>query len=285
LATGPLLSEPEASAKQLRSRVGLERRHSVEHGYCRPVTNDKHTVTWEQIMSHLDAAPSESGEFLEKMRQGQARQPYPKPTGRFQPRSLTVAVSREAGSRGGTIARRAGRKLGWQVYNQELLEYLAHEKHLNRDLFHMLEQPALDWVEEQLLVLLQRQSFAQHKSLVELARVVLAIGARGEAVILGRGAGCILPAPSTLHVRVIGPLRERIAYMSQLERLSRDQAEAQVHKRDQLRADFIATHFNRQPADVYQYDLVLNSTQLGEDLCAELISRATHGKLTALVNR
>jgi cytidylate kinase len=229
-------------------------------------------------MSPLDAAPMEGSGFLESMRQGQARQPYPKPTGRFAPRALTVAVSREAGSRGGTIARRAGRKLGWQVYNQELLEYLAHERHLNRDLFQVLDKPALDWVEEQLLTLLQRQSFAEHKSLVELARVVLAIGARGEAVILGRGAGCILPSQSTLHVRIVGPLPERIAYMSQLERLTRDQAEVQVHKRDQQRAEFVATHFNRQPADVYQYDLILNSTQLGEDLCAELIARATQGK-------
>ena len=41
------------------------------------------------------------------------------------PAALTVAISREAGARGGTIARRAGEKLGWQIYNQELLEYVS----------------------------------------------------------------------------------------------------------------------------------------------------------------
>jgi hypothetical protein len=42
------------------------------------------------------------------------------------PTGLTVALSREAGARGGTIGRRVGRKLGWPVYDQELLEYMAH---------------------------------------------------------------------------------------------------------------------------------------------------------------
>src|SRR6516165_2044599 len=43
------------------------------------------------------------------------------------PRALTIAVSREAGSRGHTIGSRAGLKLGWPVYNQELLQYVAQE--------------------------------------------------------------------------------------------------------------------------------------------------------------
>src|SRR5438445_13024366 len=49
------------------------------------------------------------------------------------PRSLTVAISREAGARGSGIGRRAGRALGWQVYDQELLEYIAQEGTLRQD--------------------------------------------------------------------------------------------------------------------------------------------------------
>ena len=43
------------------------------------------------------------------------------------PLGLAIAVSREAGARGGTIARLVGRRLGWQVYDQDLLEYMAHD--------------------------------------------------------------------------------------------------------------------------------------------------------------
>jgi cytidylate kinase len=122
---------------------------------------------------------------------------------------------------------------------------------------------------------------SQNSSVVELARVILALGARGEAVILGRGAGCILPPRSTLHVRIIAPLADRTTYLSQFERLTPEQAAEQIALRDRQRADFVHTHFHRQPADIYQYDLLVNSSKLGEDLSAELIARAARAKLAA----
>jgi cytidylate kinase len=236
-------------------------------------------------MSGADAdspvLPLDEAEPLESLRQAFARVPRPVSEDGFEPRSLTVAVSREAGSRGGTIARRVGRKLGWQVYNQELLEYLAHERHLAGDLFDALADHAAAWVDDQLQRLLREQNLSQNVSIVELARVILALGARGEAVILGRGAGCILPASSTLHVRIIAPEQDRIIYMSQLERLTREQAEGQVLLRDRRRAEFVETHFHRKPSDVYQYDLLINSSKLGEELSAELVVLAAQAKLAA----
>src|SRR6266702_2640143 len=70
------------------------------------------------------------------------------------PASITIAISRESGSRGGTIARRAGRKLGWQVYNQELLEYIAQEGAFRQGLADNLPPTATEWIEEQMGLLL-----------------------------------------------------------------------------------------------------------------------------------
>jgi cytidylate kinase len=237
----------------------------------------------EPLYAPVDAPSpvSEGTEFVETFRRAFARQPKARGEEGFQPLSLTVALSREAGSRGGTIARAVGRKLGWQVYQQELLEYLAQERHLSRDLFDILDDAAAAWIEERLENLLRQQNLSQNASIVELARVILAIGARGDAVIVGRGAGCLLPPASTLHVRVIAPLAERISYMSQLERLTREQAAEQVELRDAQRAAFIETHFHRRPSDIYQYDLLVNSSLLGEDLSAELIAQAARVRLAA----
>jgi cytidylate kinase len=128
-------------------------------------------------------------------------------------------------------------------------------------------------------LLLREQKLSPHPSISELARVVLALGAQGECVLIGRGAGRILPAESTLDVRIIAPLPDRIAYMSQRLRLSLDEAAEEVKQRDRQRAEFIVTHFHRQPADMYQYDLILNSSHLGEEVCAELIAQAARAKL------
>jgi cytidylate kinase len=230
---------------------------------------------------HVPASPTEGSEYLESLRQAFAREPRSRAEERFEPLSLTVAVSREAGSRGGTIARRVGRQLGWQVYNQEVLEYLAHERHLGQELFDVLDEASAAWVEDQLQRLLREQSLSQNASIIELARVILAIGARGEAVILGRGAGCILPPRSTLHVRIMAPLADRIMYMSQFERLTPEMAAEQVCLRDGQRAIFVNTHFHRKPSDSHQYDLLVNSSRLGEELSAQLIVDAARAKLAA----
>jgi hypothetical protein len=210
--------------------------------------------------------------------QGDRGPPAPPPA---IPASLTIALSREAGSRGQTIGSRAAAKLGWPVYNQELLEYIAQEGPFRQRVTENTTVPAEQWVADRLGQLLGEQRLSQHPSILDLARIVLTLGAQGGVVLIGRGAGCILPRASTLHVRIMAPLDERIAYMSQWLRLTVAQAAEQVRLRDGRRAEFLTTHFHRQPGDIYQYDLLLNSSLLGEDLCAELICQAARAKLAA----
>jgi|RhiMetdeSRZDD1v2_1073273.scaffolds.fasta_scaffold365012_2 hypothetical protein len=199
------------------------------------------------------------------------------------PRDLTIAISREAGARGGTIAKRAGEKLGWQIFSQELIEYISQEGNFRQEVLDGLPPGAALWVEDHLQQLLRQQNLSRNPTILELARIVLSLGAQGEVILLGRGAGCILPARSTLHVRFVAPLEDRIAYMAQWLRLTDEEAAEQVRKRDMRRADFISTHFHRRPADVHQYDLVLNSSTLGEEACADLVVQAAKAKQATLI--
>jgi cytidylate kinase len=203
----------------------------------------------------------------------------------FVPAAVTIAVSREAGSRGGSIARRAAAKLGWQVYSQELLEYIAQDGNFRNGVEEQLSPAAVHWVEEHLEQLRTGSASARTPEWLDLARMVLALAAQGGVVLIGRGAGFLLPPRSTLHVRVIAPLSDRIAYMSQWLRLTPEEAAEQVRVRDSRRAEFIATHFQRRPGEVHQYDLLLNSSLLGEELCAGLIVSAAQAKDAALTTK
>ncbi len=198
------------------------------------------------------------------------------------PAGLTVAVSREAGARGGAVGRRVGRKLGWAVYDQELLEYMAQEGVVRQGVAEGLAPAAEAWAEARLQQLLREQELSQHPHIVNLARVVLALGAQGGVVLIGRGAGCILPRATTLSVRMVAPRTERVAYLAQLLRLSEDEAAERVRLRDERRAIFLSTHFHCQADDPHRYDLVLNSASLGEDACTDLIVRAARFRAAAL---
>ncbi|HZV03852.1 MAG TPA: cytidylate kinase-like family protein [Gemmataceae bacterium] len=204
------------------------------------------------------------------------------PAPRSGPSALTIAVSREAGARGGTIARRVGRKLGWQVYDQELLEYMAQEAIVSQVVLDAPPATPADWVEARLQQLMRDKLLSDHPTIVNLAHVVLALATQGQVVLLGRGANCIVPRETTLSVRIISPLNERIAYMGQWLRLTEEEAAERVRLRDERRREFVANNFFRDPNEVHQYDLILNSSLLGEDVCAELIAQAARARAAQL---
>src|SRR5713101_7477423 len=112
--------------------------------------------------------------FLESPLHGFQGDRGPAPAAPTVPASLTIAVSREAGARGGTIGKRVGKKLGWQVYNQELLEYTAQEGAARHVMAH-LPPAAARWAEERLQTLLREQNLSQHPTLADMARIVLAL--------------------------------------------------------------------------------------------------------------
>ena len=194
------------------------------------------------------------------------------------PAALSIAISREAGSRGGTIGRRVGRKLEWQVYDQELLEYLVQDSTVQQGLAENLSAAAREWVEEQLRRLTTAGELDQTPAILNLARLGLSLGAQGRVVLIGRGTGFLLPRATTLHVRLVAPLEERVAYMSQCLRLTLEEARQRVRVRDARRAEYLTAFLHRQPSDLYEYDMVLNTSGLGEEMCAELIVQAARAK-------
>lgn len=191
------------------------------------------------------------------------------------PRTLTIAVSRQTGSRGGSIAQRVGRKLGWQVVDQDLLEYMAQQGTAGDE----MTAAAREWADRRLVEVRQSAMVGADQNEIQLARVILTLGAVGEVVLVGRGAGHLLPAASTLHVRIVAPLAQRVAYFSQWQRLTPQESAREVQLRDARRSQYMLDQFNIDANDPVNYDLVVNSSLMGEDLCAVAIADAAKARL------
>lgn len=198
------------------------------------------------------------------------REPAAKPS---IPISPSVAISREVGARGGEVARRLGAITSWPVYDAELLGYSSQDPGALENLHAELSAQAENWIEQRVELLHRRGVLGNDPTFERVSRLILALGAKGDAIFVGRGAGFILPRETTLHLRMVAPLQDRISYMSQWLRLSRDEAEAQVTVREAKRAQFLERCFHLSEDGII-YDMVLNSSALGEQLCAELILRA-----------
>jgi cytidylate kinase len=194
------------------------------------------------------------------------------------PRGLTVAVSREAGARGTTLARKVGELLGWQVFDQDLLDYLQMNDTEREQLLADIPASAKAWADAHLARLQKARRIDADGTAAGLYRLLFAVAARGDAVIVGRAAGHLLPVESTLHVRVVAPVESRVGYIAQTLRLTRAEAEAEVRRRDEKRAHFVSRTVFKDAADLAAYDLVVNPARLGLEAAAQLVGWAVRVK-------
>jgi cytidylate kinase len=202
----------------------------------------------------------------------------PEPTPLAHPRKISVAISREAGARGGSIARKVGELLCWQVFDQETIDYLIQNDDAREQLLFDLSSESLAWANFHCARLSREHNLASDSDTQRMIQLLLAVAARGDAVIVGRGAGYFLPSETTLHARVIAPLESRVAYFAQWLRLNRDEAAAEVRSRDHRRTKFLSSILGRNPADSSNYDIVVNSGRLGIEPAAQFIGWAVRTK-------
>ena len=207
----------------------------------------------------------------EVRRRAVAAEPHIEPT---IPHAFSIALSREAGTPASAVAQEVGRLLGWQVYDRQLLEQIAHDMGLRTNLLESVDERRKGWLAESIEGLMavsfvNESGFAHH-----LVKTVLALGTHGECVIVGRGASYILPSATTLRVNLVASLPERVAAMARMLGISEHEAAEQIRTLDHQRADFLQFHFRKTPNNPCDFDLVLNASRLSVVQLAELIAEA-----------
>jgi cytidylate kinase len=142
---------------------------------------------------------------------------------------------------------------------------------LRTSVLESLDERWMTGMEEALTSFLALIPVSQSAFIQYLIKTVLALGAHGECVIVGRGAPQILPPETTLRVRLVGLLKDRIANWSKQEGISLKEAERQVETIDRERQRFARQYFQKDTTDPRNYDLILNISHFTVEECAELI--------------
>jgi cytidylate kinase len=195
-------------------------------------------------------------------------------------RVLTVA--REYGSGGGLIARRVAETLGWDLLDKALVERIARIAQVNPELARRCDERVDSWVHRASRRGLWHGAFEGVAALpateVFDAETMAALGrdlineahSRGNAVIVGRGAQCVLQdRKDVLHVFVHAPWPERVARIREREKAGVDIARL-IRATDQCRADYIRTYFGCNWNDPHLYHMLVSS-ELGEGTVAGMI--------------
>lgn len=227
--------------------------------------------------SHLDVGPG-AVTYLRAAAYARPDAQHAEASQRTSP-AFSIALAREAGIDADAIAREVGRRLGWQVWDHELLVAIAERLHSRAADLAPVDETHISWLQESLESFLELHNVSQIAYIHQLVQILLELGENGECVIVGRGAAQMLPAETTLRVRLIAPLKERVAAMSQ--RLGGGAANRVARKLEQIdrdRARFVKDYFHRDPTDAANFDLVLNIARLSTNDCAEIIIDALHAE-------
>lgn len=200
-----------------------------------------------------------------------SKHPHPEKPETAPPVPFTIAFSREAGSGGKLVARELGKRLNWPVYDHELIEHLANELQVDVHQLKTIDERPGNFLIECLSAFAAAATVSEVTYFRRLLKLLLALGERGECVIVGRGAPFVLPYESTLRVRLVASTEDRIALISREHSLNHTDAAQYVEKTDRQRIRFIKDHFRKDPTDPLHYDLVLNSSRFSVTECVELI--------------
>ena len=120
------------------------------------------------------------------------------------------------------------------------------------------------------------------KTFIEaMTKVANDLHAKGNAVIIGRGANQILAdAPHTLHVGLLAPMEVRVKTLIDREHFEKEEAEIHVEELERAREDFIMKFWKVHPNEAKHYHMMLNMGKMNPKTAAEVICNAA-GDLTA----
>jgi cytidylate kinase len=203
-----------------------------------------------------------------------------------------VTISRQYGSGGSEVAERVARALGWQLYDNAVVDSVAARLGMT---------PAeVSAREERVPTLGERfasaMSLAAPEALItgEYAAIppsedrIVAVTQRvmeeavqaGPAVIVGRGAQCLLATRSdALHVFCYAPLESLTEYAMKTLGLKPDEARRKVIDMNARREEYVKRHWKREWRDLANYHLCVNTAWLGIDGAAELVTRMAKERL------
>ena len=190
----------------------------------------------------------------------------------------TVTVSRERGSGGGSVAKLVTERLGFALFDSEIVDHVARSAAVDRLVIMHMDEHSQRSIKEWTDRLSQDKRFTTQSYMAHLTKTILTIGEKGRAVIIGRGAHLLLPAERCVRVRVIAPLALRTQRLSVGSEMEHSEAAALIAETDKQRAQFIQENFQQTDANPLLYDLVINTADIAAEAAAELVVRAVQAK-------
>lgn len=169
-----------------------------------------------------------------------------------------ITISREFGARGAALAVLMGEKIGFKVWDKDILQAIAEKLGSSQKYLKTLDESRRMLIED-VVVGFMKNVNTNVNYLRTLNRLIRTIEHKGNSIIVGRGANYICRSPQSFHVRIVSPIEKRAEGYAEREGISKNEALSIIRKTDAERAEFVRYYFKHDVAKPSDYDIVLNS--------------------------
>lgn len=195
---------------------------------------------------------------------------------------FAIAITRTCGSGGGSyIGKKLAKDYGIDVYDRKLLRLAADDSGINEAVFARADEDT----KKTLLYSVSRRvyngemippesgNFLSDESLFNYqAKVLRELLERESYVCIGRAADYVLrDKPNMVSIYLDAPYEWRIEREIERQSISRADAIRYIDRLDKYRSSYYTYHTGRKWKRPQNYDLCLDTSQLGLDNCVALI--------------
>lgn len=199
-----------------------------------------------------------------------------------------ITIERQYGSGGSIIGKLVAERLAIPCYNRQILEMTAQKCGLPLESLENAEEKVpTSFLYSLLLASNVNKSYEDNlplsdKVFIMESDIIRNLAKKEESfVLVGRCGNYILENEGCFRVFIYGNKEKRIKRAIEDYGISPEKAETFLRKSDKRRETFYNSNSGRIWHDKEQYELCLNSSELGDELCADIIVN-TFKKLNSL---
>ncbi|NLZ80309.1 MAG: cytidylate kinase-like family protein [Clostridiales bacterium] len=195
--------------------------------------------------------------------------------------NYVITIARGYGSGGRTIGKKLAEALDINYYDRELLRLASDDSGINEELFGKADEK----LKTSLLYKIARNvyngelippdsdDFVSNDNLFNYqAKVIRELAETKSCVIVGRCADFILKDfKNVIRIFVHAPMDNCIKNVLDISAISEKEAEKKIISIDKHRAEYYTYFTGREWDNVKNYDICLNSSELGFEKCVELV--------------
>jgi CMP/dCMP kinase len=195
-----------------------------------------------------------------------------------------ITISRQYGSGGSEVAERVANALGWHLYDNAMVDEVARRLGMSTAEVSAREERVPSFPEriatamalgvpEVMPTVADLATEPSEERIVEMTKRVIEEAVQaGPAVLVGRGAQCMLAARAdALHVFCYAPAEVLASYVITNFGVSTAEAHRIVADKNHQREQYVKRYWKRNWRDLSNYHLCVNTAWLGLDGAADVV--------------